>query len=118
MDSSKISEFELKTGLIKLYNAATRLVSFTQNCQVEDKKFIKYLPGVYLLNLWQAACIIGKLVHSSLKNVIDVTVGKQSYEAVVGLTARASILKHDMAFRSSGITRNMWLLFRQLITKT
>lgn len=114
MDSSKISEFELKTGLIKLYNAATRLVSFTQNCQAEDKKFIKYLPGVYLLNLWQAACIIGKLVHSSLKNVIDVTVGKQSYEAVVGLTARASILKHDMAFRSSGITRNMWLLFRQL----
>lgn len=114
MDSSKISEFELKTGLVKLYNAATRLVSFTQNCQTEDKKFIKYLPGVYLLNLWQAACIIGKLVHSSLKAVIDVTVGKQSYEAVVSLTARASILKHDMAIRSSGITRNMWLLFRQL----
>ncbi|KAI5963354.1 LEU3 [Candida theae] len=114
MDSSKISEFELKTGLVKLYNAATRLVSFTQSCQTEDKKFIKYLPGVYLLNLWQAACIIGKLVHSSLKSVIDVTRGKQSYEAVVNLTARASILKHDMAFRSSGITRNMWSLFRQL----
>ncbi|KAG5420306.1 LEU3 [Candida metapsilosis] len=114
MDSSKISEFELKTGLIKLYNAATRLVSFTQSCQAEDKKFIKYLPGVYLLNLWQAACIIGKLVHSNLKSVIDVTVGKQSYETVVSLTARASILKHDMAFRSSGITRNMWSLFRQL----
>ncbi|RCK63347.1 Regulatory protein LEU3 [Candida viswanathii] len=117
MDSSRIAKFELQRGLIKLYNAAISLVDHTSECQAKDKKFIKYLPGVYLLNLWQAGCIIGKLVHSSLKKYIDVGSGKQSYESVIHLTFKASILKHDMAYRSSGITRNMWQLFRTLDAK-
>ncbi|KAI5956331.1 LEU3 [Candida jiufengensis] len=114
IDSFKMSSFELQKGLIKLYNSAVSLIKYTKDCQTFDKKFIKYLPGVYLLNLWQAACIIGKLIHSPLKKFIDITLGKSCYEAVVELNAKASILKHDMAFRSSGITRNMWSLFRNL----
>ncbi|CAK9441642.1 uncharacterized protein LODBEIA_P55100 [Lodderomyces beijingensis] len=114
MDSTKLPPFELKKGLIKLYNAANALVEFTKQCQARDKKYVKYLPGVYLLNLWQAACIIGKLVHSDLKDFIDVSAGRRNFEAVVSLTAKGSILKHDMAFRSSGITRSMWPLFKSL----
>ncbi|KAI5964337.1 LEU3 [Candida pseudojiufengensis] len=114
IDSIKIPNFELQKGLIKLYNSAISLIKYSKDCQTYDKKFIKYLPGVYLLNLWQAACIIGKLIHSPLKKFIDVTLGKSCYESVVELNAKASILKHDMAFRSSGITRNMWSLFRNL----
>ena len=117
MDSSRIAPFELQRGLIKLYNAAIALVDHTRDCQLRDKKFVKYLPGVYLLNLWQAGCIIGKLIHSTLKKYIDVGSGKQSYESVINLTFKASILKHDMAYRSSGITRNMWQLFRTLDAK-
>ncbi|KAL6451696.1 LEU3 Regulatory protein LEU3 [Candida maltosa Xu316] len=116
-DFRMIAQFELQKGLIKLYNAAMALINHTRECQAKDKKFIKYLPGVYLLNLWQAGCIIGKLIHSSLKKFIDTGSGKQSYEAVIHLTAKASILKHDMAYRSSGITRNMWQLFRTLDAK-
>ncbi|KAG7664787.1 LEU3 [[Candida] subhashii] len=117
MDSSHIAEFELNKGLVKLYNAASELVSHTVINQTRDKMFVKYLPGVYMLNLWQAGCIIGKLIHSRLKSVIDVGSGKQNYLAVVSLTAKASILKHDMAYRSSAITRNMWQLFRTLDEK-
>lgn len=117
MDTVRIAQFELQKGLIRLYNAAIALINHTSECQAEDKKFVKYLPGVYLLNLWQAGCIIGKLIHSSLKKFIDVGTGKQSYESVITFTATASILKHDMAYRSSGITRNMWQLFRELDAK-
>lgn len=114
MDTVRIAQFELQKGLIRLYNAAISFINHTSECQANDKKFVKYLPGVYLLNLWQAGCIIGKLIHSSLKKFIDVGTGKQSYESVIAFTASASILKHDMAYRSSGITRNMWQLFRTL----
>ncbi|EDK45755.1 conserved hypothetical protein [Lodderomyces elongisporus NRRL YB-4239] len=114
MDSYKIPDFELKKGLIKLYNSAVALIEYTKTCQGTDRKYVKYLPGVYLLNLWQAACITGKLVHSELKEYIDVAIGRRCFEAVVSLTMKASILKHDMAFRSSGITKSMWPLFKNL----
>lgn len=117
MDSSRIANFELQKGLVQVYNAAVGLVSHAQLCQAKDKKFVKYLPGVYILNIWQASCIIGKLAHSPLKNVIDLGSGKQSYQAAITLAAKASILKHDMAHRSSGIMRNMWQLFRTLDAK-
>ena len=51
MDTVRIAQFELQKGLIRLYNAAIALISHTSECQAEDKKFVKYLPGVYLLNL-------------------------------------------------------------------
>ncbi|EGW32143.1 uncharacterized protein SPAPADRAFT_152650 [Spathaspora passalidarum NRRL Y-27907] len=117
MDSSRIADFELQKGLVKLYNAAIALINHTRAYQAKDKKFIKYLPGVYILNVWQAACIIGKLIHSRLKSLVDTGSGKQSYEAAIALMAKASILKHDMAYRASAITRNMWQLFRTLDEK-
>ena len=111
MDSSRIANFELQKGLVRLYNAAIALVNHAQICQSKTQTFIKYLPGVYILNIWQASCIIGKLSHSPLKKVIDLGSGRQSYLTAISLAAKASILKHDMAHRSSGIMRNMWLLF-------
>ncbi|KAK6460381.1 hypothetical protein DFJ63DRAFT_321091 [Scheffersomyces coipomensis] len=117
MDSSRIADFELKRGLVNLFNAATALINLAQYFQSKDRKFVKYLPGVHILNIWQAACIIGKLTHSPLKKVIDAGSGKQSYQAAISLAAKASIMKHDMAHRSSGIMRNMWQLFRTLDEK-
>lgn len=117
MDSSRIANFELQKGLVRLYNAAIALVNHAQICQSKTQTFIKYLPGVYILNIWQASCIIGKLSHSPLKKVIDLGSGRQSYLTAISLAAKASILKHDMAHRSSGIMRNMWLLFASLDEK-
>jgi transcriptional regulatory protein LEU3 len=117
MDATLVAEFELQRGLVQLYNAAIALISHTQLFQTRNRKFVKHLPGVYILNIWQAACIIGKLTHSSLKRVLDTGSGKQTYEAAISLAAKASILKHDVAHRASGIMKNMWQLFRTLDDK-
>lgn len=114
MDSSRIAFFELQKGLVRLYNSAIALINFAHMCQAKDKNFVKYLPSVYVLSLWQTSCIVSKLIHSPLKKVIDVGSGKQSYQAAITLAAKASILKHDMAHRSSGIMRNMWQVMRTL----
>lgn len=117
MDSSRIAHFELQKGLVGLYNAAIALINHAQIYQAKNQTFVKYLPGVYILNIWQASCIIGKLSHSPLKKVLDLGSGKQSYQAAISLAAKASILKHDIAHRSSGIMRNMWQLFATLDEK-
>lgn len=117
VDSSRIAQFELQKGLVQLYNAAIALINLTNAFQTRNKKFVRYLPGVHILNIWQAACIIGKLTHSSLKKIVDTGSGKQCYQIAIILAAKASILKHDMAYRSSGIMRNMWQLFRTLDEK-
>lgn len=117
LDASKIPLFELSKGLVRLYNAAISLIDHTEMCQAKNKDFMKYLPVVSILNLWQASCIIVKLANSPFKSVIDVDSGKQIYLNAISLVARASILKHDMAYRASGIMRNMWQLFRTLDEK-
>ncbi|CUM64642.1 uncharacterized protein PRCAT00002251001 [Priceomyces carsonii] len=117
MDTSRIADFELNSGLVKLYNSAISLIDHAQLCHAKDKTFAKYLPGVNVLNIWQAAFIIGKLAHSPMKTFLDLGSGKQSYLAAVSLAAKASILKHDIAYRSSGIMRSMWQLFRTLDEK-
>lgn len=117
MDSERIAQFELSKGLVCLYNSTVALINHAQLCQARDPFFVKYLPVVYILNIWQASCIIAKLAHSPLKNVIDIAAGKQSYQAAILLAAKGSILKHDIAYRASGIMRNMWQLFRTLEEK-
>lgn len=117
MDTTRIPPFELQKGLVKLYNAAIAMINHAQLCQAKDKRFIKYLPGVDILNIWQSSCIIAKIVHSPLKSVIDIGAGKQSYIGAISLAAKASILKHDLPYRASGIMKNMWQLFRTLDEK-
>lgn len=117
MDLALLLRFELSKGLVGLYNAAIALINHAHLCQARDPLFVKYLPVVYIINIWQASCIIAKLAHSSLKEVVDIDVGKQSYQAAISLAAHASVLKHDIAYRSSGIMRNMWQLFRTLEEK-
>jgi len=118
LDNSRVANFELRRGLVLVYNAALSLLSHTNNVTLKDPNFIKYLPGVFVLKIWQASCIVAKLVHSSLSDVIDVGAGRQLYMDAIQLAMKASILKHDMAYRSSGIMRNMWQLFKALREKT
>lgn len=75
---------------------------------------MKYLPGVYVLNIWQAASIISKLVHSSLGSIIDVDTGHEVYQDAVSLISNASVLKYDMAYRSAGIMRSIWSMFSNM----
>ncbi|CAB4255607.1 similar to Saccharomyces cerevisiae YLR451W LEU3 Zinc-finger transcription factor that regulates genes involved in branched chain amino acid biosynthesis and ammonia assimilation [Maudiozyma barnettii] len=106
--------FETKCGLVKLYNAAINLLTHTYQIYESDSTLVKYFPGVFILNIWQSACIIGKLVNSSLSENIDVERGKVAYQNAIMLTYKASVLKHDMSYRSSGIMRSIWSLFSNM----
>lgn len=117
LEASKIPLFELSKGLVRLYNAAISLINHVEMCQAKNKNFVRYLPVVSILNIWQASCIIVKLANSPFKSVIDVEAGKLIYLSAISLVAKASILRHDMAYRASGIMRNMWQLFRTLDDK-
>lgn len=108
------SNFETKRGLVRVYNATIELLSHSTNMWETDPAIIKYFPGVFVLNIWQSACIISKLVHSSLSSILDVARGKKAYQDAVSLTFNASVLKHDMAYRSSGIMRSIWNMFANM----
>lgn len=114
LDAGKMPPFELSKGLVRLHNVAASLVAHVEMCEAKHKGFVQYLPVVSVLSIWQALCIIVKLANSPLKSVIDVAAAKTTYVAAIRLVAKASVLKHDIAYRASGIMRNMWQLFRTL----
>lgn len=108
------SNFETKRGLVRVYNAAIDLLGHSTKMWQKDPAVIKYFPGVFVLNIWQSACIISKLVHSSLSAVLDIDRGKKAYQDAVSLTFNASVLKHDMAYRSSAIMKSIWSMFANM----
>lgn len=103
--------FESKIGLVKLYNSAVALLELTKCMSDGDLNIIKYFPGVFVLNIWQCACIVGKLIHSSLNSVLNVERGTKAYREAIRLTANASIIEYDTAYRFSSILRNIWNMF-------
>lgn len=117
LDSAHIPPFDLTKGLVRLYNAAMSLITHAHMCQAKNEGFVRYMPAVHMLSLWQASCIIVKLANSPLKKVVDVELGKLTYLVAISLVAHASVLKHDIAYRASGIMRNMWQLFKTLDDK-
>lgn len=117
LDAENISSFELSKGLVKLYNTSASLIEHVQMCQARNKRFIEYFPAVAVLNIWQASFFIAKLANSPMKAIIDSYAARKTYTVSVELVAKASILKHDIAYRASGIMRSMWQFFRGLDEK-
>lgn len=117
LDATNIPPFELSKGLVRLYNAAISLITCVQTLISIEKDFVRFMPVVSILNIWQASFVIVKLAHSPLKSVLNVEQGKLTYMNAISIVAKASILKHDVAYRASGIMRNMWPLFKTLDEK-
>lgn len=114
LDSENMSSFELYKGLVRLYNTSTSLIEHVQMCQAKSNSFVEYLPAVSVLSIWQASFFIVKLANSPMKSIIDVSIARDTFSVAVDLVAKASILKHDIAYRGSGIMRNVWHFFRRL----
>ena len=117
-DTTEEITFESKRGLVKVYNAAIALLEHTRFMCSHDPTIIKYFPGVFVLNIWQSACIISKLVHSSLNGILDVERGRIAYQHAIQLTSNASIIEYDTAYRFSGIMKSIWNMFNNLFEKT
>ncbi|CEP60763.1 leucine-responsive transcriptional regulator LEU3 LALA0_S01e18382g [Lachancea lanzarotensis] len=107
-------DFEAKAGFVKVYNAAIELLTHTTSMCKLTPHLIKSFPGVFVLNIWQSACIISKLSHSSLNSVLNLQKGKEMYQEAITLTSAASVLKYDMAYRSSGIMKSIWRMFSNM----
>lgn len=117
LDSKSLPPLELSRGLVRLFNASIALIHHVEMCEAKYKDFVKYLPAVSILHIWQASCFIVRLANSPFKSVIDPNAAKETYLTAIKLVARASVLKHDIAHRASGIMRNMWSFFRTLDEK-
>ncbi|ONH65235.1 Regulatory protein LEU3 [Cyberlindnera fabianii] len=117
LDNTRLANFELRRGLVLVFNAACALLSHASSMSAKDPKFFKYVPGMFVLQIWQSSCIVAKLVHSPLNDVVDIGAGRQLYISAMQLANKASILKHDMAYRSAGIMRNTWQLLKLLREK-
>lgn len=114
LNVGNIPALELSKGLVRLYNASVSLIEHVQMSQAKNCRFVEYLPAVSVLSIWQASFFIVKLAHSPMKSIFDVVAARETFGVAVDLVAKASILKHDIAYRGSGIMKNVWQLFRTL----
>lgn len=114
LDNMDFSDIQLQKGLVQLYNASLEFLDHVTSVHSRDPSFIKYLPGVYTQQIWQTLCVIIKISHSSLNEFIDVSSGKKLFDECLKLLESASILKHDMAYRASEITYQLWHLYATL----
>lgn len=114
LDNEQIASFELKRGYIKTYNASLALLQHCKESQSRDDTFVNNLPSACILSIWQASVIIARLVNSCYKDVLDVGAGKELYQSAIALVMKASVMKHDLSYRSCGIMKSTWNLFRTL----
>lgn len=114
LDNDQMANFELKRNFIKTYNAALAIIKHCHQAQERDSDFVHNLPNAYILTIWQASVIIARLVNSSYKTILDVEAGKTLYQTAITLAKKASVMKHDLAYRSCGIMKSTWNLFKTL----
>ena len=114
MDNREIASFELKKGIIKAYNAALAIIQHCKNSQDRAPDFVNNLPSSYILVIWQASVIIARLINSSYKNILDISTGIQLYQIAIELVMKSSVIKHDLSYRSCGIMKSTWNLFKTL----
>lgn len=114
LDTAKVAGDDLSRGLVKAYSAAVCYITHCRDAQRRNRAFACHLPSAYTLTIWQAACIVARLLHSPYSALFDARKGRQVYSYAVSLAHQASIIRHDMAYRASGIMRSMWALFKTL----
>lgn len=110
-DAAKIPHLQHQKGMIQAYNASLALIEHAESSARRSRDFIKYIPSAYVQTLWQTTAIITRIYHSPFAEVVDTTAGKSSFRACVHLISRASLLKHDMAYRASEIMPQLWQIY-------
>lgn len=110
-------DIKTKVGLTKLNNACIDLIQHCNDMNKREPDVIKYFPGVFVLNIWQAACIICKLSFSSLQTNIELKKSKRSYDLAIKLAQGCSLMKFDLPYRSSRIMKSIWQIYEGLYTE-
>lgn len=113
LDNSGFTTWQLQKGFVQAYNSALALLEHTDESCKRDKGFIRYIPNVNVMILWQASIIINRVYHSKFSSYVDTKTGKELYQESMKHISRASILKHDMAYRAAEVMQQMWQLFEE-----
>lgn len=116
-DNADYTDLQLKQGLLKAYNAALAMMQHIDDVSRRDRLFMRYLPQVYVQSLWQSTTVVNKLYHSNFAQYIDTTLGKDLYFRTTRHIARASIFRHDQAYRAVEIMQHIWQLYSELESK-
>lgn len=114
LDGDGISTLQQQKGIIQAYNSCLELIDHSINATKRSRNFIKYMPGCYVQTLWQSSAIITRVYHSEFSEFVDMASGKEIFSNCVKLISRASILKHDMAYRATEIMQQLWQIYGSL----
>jgi transcriptional regulatory protein LEU3 len=114
LDREGISTLQQQKGIIQAYNSSLDLIDHAYKASQRNRNFIKYMPGCYVQTLWQCSATITRVYHSEYAEFVDTTAGKEIFTNCVKLISRASILKHDMAYRATEIMQQLWQIYSSL----
>lgn len=114
LDREGISTLQQQKGIIQAYNSSLDLIDHAYKASQRNRNFIKYMPGCYVQTLWQCSATITRVNHSEYAEFVDTTAGKEIFTNCVKLISRASILKHDMAYRATEIMQQLWQIYSSL----
>lgn len=113
LDNGGFTTLQLQKGLVQAYNSALALQDHTDMACKRDKGFMRYIPNVYVMILWQATAIVNRVYHSRFSQYVDTKTGKELYQSTMKHIYKASILRHDMAYRAAEVMQQMWQLFEE-----
>lgn len=98
-------------SVLLLYNSCLTLLN---HVVLQPDEYIKFLPVVSILILWQTASVVAKLYFSRWSTNLDRASGERLYRLVIKKVALSSLLEHDLPYRAAEIMMQMWGTFRAM----
>lgn len=100
-----------ENGVVALYNSCLVLLN---HVVIQPDEYMKYIPVVSIMILWQTASVVARLYHSEWSENLDRYSGEKLYSSVVKKVGLSSVFEHDLPYRAAEIMAQMWGAFRAL----
>ena len=95
-------------GVLALYYSCLTLLD---HVVAQEDDYLKFLPVVSILILWQTSSVVARLWHSRWSIHLDKRSGEMLYQQTIAKVRLASVFEHDLPFRASEIMAQMWAAF-------
>lgn len=95
-------------GVLALYNACLALLN---HVSMQNDEYMRYLPVVSIMILWQSASVVVRLWHSKWSANLDKETGELLYRNIIKKVMLSSIFEHDLPYRAAEIMTQMWATF-------
>lgn len=95
-------------GVLALYNSCLALLN---HVSMQNDEYMRYLPVVSIMILWQSASVVARLWHSKWSSNLDKETGELLYRTIIKKVMLSSIFEHDLPYRAAEIMSQMWATF-------